>query len=279
MDAKEKRLLVAALATDDYRSCLKAIFALSARSGRPNYSALTRKAGFSSRGFIADVVEGRRRLTPHSFPKMLKAVGSSGLLRQYLTRLVQLEEPELNHDALTFEQLQIKLKELRAKIQAKLALVEKVNVASELFRSQQILLVYASLGSSEPGTAVDEVSTRSGLLPTICESILEHLIRQGVVVSAAGRFRTTESTLLFEGLGDDHGFKASYLETLTELKRKASTRFNAQDQLFFQCFFSVNQHQLPELKRRMRDLAGEFVEENKAEGGDAVGRLLIGLYS
>ena len=280
MEAREAQTIQAALEAEDYRSFLRILFLATAKNGKINYSALSRRAGFSSRGFIPDVLEGRRRLTGNSFPKMLRLVSGPSAVKGAFTCLVQLEEPELNPDQTSEAELRLRLKDLRAKLKARLQATESSGpvFARTLFKSHHILAVYAALGDREPGMTIEEVARRSSVNLMICGQVVEHLLKQNVVRENNGLFVAANPHLIFEGLGEEHGFKASYLESVAELRRKASDRFNAHDQLFCQSFFSVDRKRLPELKKRLRELVHEFVE-TEADDGDAVARILVGLWS
>jgi hypothetical protein len=280
METRESQTIQAAIEAQDYRGFLRGVFLASSKNGKPNYSALSRRAGFSSRGFIPDVLEGRRRLTGNSFPKMLRLVGGPSAVRGAFTCLVQLEEPELNPDQVSERDLRLRLNDMRGKLRARLQATgsSEPGFAKSLFKSHHILAVYAALGDREPGMSVEEVARRSSVNLMICGQVVEHLHKQGVIREKNGLFVAANPHLIFEGLGEDHGFKASYLESVNELRRKASERFNAHDQLFCQSFFSVDRKRLPELKKRLREVVHEFVEA-EADDGDAVARVLVGLWS
>src|SRR5262245_16374422 len=77
----------------DYRGFLKAVIAARAgQSGRVNYSALSRRAGFSSRGYLKEVLDGKKRVVPGSLPKFVKLFRLNRNLTTLFTILVALEE-------------------------------------------------------------------------------------------------------------------------------------------------------------------------------------------
>jgi uncharacterized protein (TIGR02147 family) len=280
MENKTRLLIQATFEAEDYRTFLSQVFEASTKSGKKfNFAAFSRKAGFSSRGFIKEVLDGRKRLTSLSFPKVLKALALPLSLRQFFTYLVILEEPELNHDKLTQVQISHRLSEIREKLKAQLEQTENEGSAAQaLFKSYHILEVYSVLGNRQQGIDLSEVQRRTGLELEICQRVLRQLVEQKVITVKAGRYKSLNPLYIFEGFGANEGFKNLYLETLGLMKRKANTHFKSHDQLFYQSFFSVSRQHIPELKRRLREVVTEFVEASENDDGDCVSKLMVGLF-
>ena len=278
---REEKFLTAALESVDYRTFMVKAFAAGIREGAKfNFAALSRKAGFSSRGFISEIIDGRRRLTAASYPKILKALALPKGLKTYFELLVAREEEELNPKGFERKEIDARLEQQRAQFRSRLAAQEEtLKAADVLSRGRHMLDCFAALGSPETGATLEEVVSKTGLAADTCARVLAHFAQQTVAVERGGRYYSSNPHLIFSGLGDRHGAKSCYLETLGELKRKADADFKARDRAFIQSVFSVDRHKLPELKARLSEVIDEFVQESVNDDGDCVSKLLVGLYS
>lgn len=266
------------LKTKDYRSFLSEVFSLAEKNDpRFSYAAFSRKAGFTSRGFVKEVVTGRKRMTAYAFPRFVKALGLPTQVKTYFNYLVALEEDELNSDGLTADQIQIRLQQLRAKFKMHLESLNS-DSAKSLFKSHQVLEVVSVLGNQQLGLSFDQIARRTRLNPQICAEVLKRLLLDDIAVEKNGRYFSKNPHFVFQGLGKNQGFKEVFLETLMNLRRKVTTSFDSREDLFFQSYFSVEKQRMPELKKRMRDLLQEFVQENENDDGDSVAKLTVGLF-
>lgn len=279
--SREHKLVRAALDSRDYRGFLaNALVASSKEGDKPNIAALSRKAGFSSRSFIGDVIDGRRRLSARSYPKLARALALPIRLKSYFHLLVIRDERELNFENLRPDQIEAKILDVRAKLNSQLAKEESEReAATVLFKGRDLLDCYAALGPSGRGAAVTEVSKKTGLPADACTHALRFLVARGVVTENDGRFHATNSLFFVKDLGEDKGLKSCYLQSLDELKRKANIGFNSKDNAFFQFIYSLDRSRLPELKQRLWELLQEFVETSENSEGDGIGKLVIGLYA
>lgn len=278
---REERLLRAALEAKDYRSFIATTISLTTKEGaKPNIAAVSRKAGFSSRSFIGDVIDGRRRLSSASLPKIAKALNLPTRLKTYFHLLVIREEEKLNIDRLKTEQIESKLADLRSRFKSQLqtsAIEEKaVNV---MFKGRDMLDCYAALGSPEKGASLEEISRRTGIPLEVGGRLLQHFLARGIATEKDGRYFSGNAFLFFKDIGGNEGAKSCYLQTMDELKRKANASFHAKDRAFFQFVFSVDQSRMPELKQKLWELMQEFVESNESTDGNTISKLLLGFYT
>ncbi len=281
MDNRTQKLIRAVLESQDYRDFLSKLFIASSKEAKKfNYAAFSRKAGFTSRSFVREVVDGRKRLTSFSFPKFLKALSLPVPLRNYFTYLVWLEESELNHDKLSSEQIHQKIEEIRQRLSQSLLAAENSNsISTALFKSYQVLEVYSALASRGPGTELSEVESTTGYETRVCLQVLRYLVSQKVVLEQAGKFKALNPHAVYSSVGTEDGIKTVFLDSLSVLKRKATSRWKGEDQLYSQSFFSVPRKRLPELRKRLRDVLHEFIETYETDEGDCIGKLLVGFYS
>lgn len=282
MEARVQKLIQAGLDSTNYRQFLgRAFEALAKEEQKFNFSAFSRKAGFSSRGFIKEVLVGEKRLTALSYPKVLKAMSLPSTLKAFFTLLVIREESELNHEKLNPTQIEDRIRDLKEKMLQQLQQTSNAGfIASALFKSYQVLEVYSALSNRVTGTHPHEVQRRTGYEKEICLKILDYLVLHKVAAKRlTGNYQALNPHAVFSSVGGNDGIKIVYLDSLNALRRKASVRFNGSDQLFSQSFFSVRKDRLPEMRKRLRELLQEFVETNELDEGDCIAKLIVGLYS
>ena len=277
MDARTHKMYEAAVGAACYREFLKGTFgaiAETSRAGKFNYAAFARKAGFTSRGFAQEVLSGRKRLTTQSYPKFVKALALPVMLKPYFSLLVAKEEPELNGDGLTETQIEENLKKLKERIKAELKLANREGtVAQVMFRHNHLLSIYSVLAK---GATLEEISRRTSIHPATVERVLEHLVVQQVVEERSGRYHSVNPLLVFKGLPGDHPVRSTFLDTVEEMKKRATSQF--EQHLFLHAYFSVDRARLPELKKRLWDLMTEFVDQNGNDDGDGVAKMVLSLF-
>ncbi len=278
---KEERLVRAALEAKDYRGFIAgAILATAKPGGKPNIAAISRKAGFSSRSFIGDVIDGRRRLSPASYPKLVKALGLPVKVKNYFHLLVAQEEKELNHEGLKQDQIEAKLQELRHRLGSVLENKIKEDKARDVIcKGRDMLDCYAALGDPEIGATAEEIAKKTDLPLSTVEVVLRNFVAREVVTQRDGRYASSNAMLFFKDLGANEGAKACFLQSIDEMKRKANAGFTQRDRAFYQFVFSVDSARMPELKQRLWELLQEFMETHENTKGDKVAKLILGLYN
>jgi uncharacterized protein (TIGR02147 family) len=241
-----------------------------------NMAALSRKAGFSSRSFIGDVIEGRRRLSPSSYPKLARALSLHARLRSYFHLLVVRDEPDLNFEQLDRLSIELRLKELRARLKNDLeTALNKNKKAEALLKARDMMDCYAALGN---GATIEEVASRTGLSLNYVKFVLEHFLSNSTARFENGKYVVDNAVVFFNDLGSSQNAKACYLQTINELKRKADSGFHNVDRAFSQFVFTVDSSKMPELKKKLWELMKEFTESSEVHDGDRIAKLAIGFY-
>lgn len=273
---RDGRLIQAALGSNDYRSFIVNVATTQARNGKMNMAALSRKAGFSSRSFIGDVIEGRRRLSPSSYPKLARALSLSARLRSYFHLLAVRDEPDLNFEQLDQHSIEFRLKELRLRLQNDLdSALNKNKKAETLLKARDMMDCYAALGN---GATIEEVASRTGLSINYVKFVLEHFLSNATAKLVNGKYIVDNPVVLFNDLGESQNAKSCYLQTVNELKRKADSGFHNVDRAFSQFVFTVDSSKMPELKKKLWETMREFMESSEVSDGDRVAKLAVGFY-
>ena len=276
---RDGRLIQAALASSDYRSFIANIATAQSRNGKMNMAALSRKAGFSSRSFIGDVIEGRRRLSPSSYPKLSRALSLSARLRSYFHLLAVRDEPDLNFEQLDQLTIDLRLKELRLRLETDLDSAlnknKKVDAFLKALKARDMIDCYAALGN---GATLEEVASRTGLSINYVKFVLDHFLSNATAKLENGKYFVDNPVVLFNDLGESQNVKSCYLQTINELKRKADSGFHNPDRAFSQFVFTVDSSKMPELKKKLWELMREFMESSEVSDGDRVAKLAVGFY-
>jgi uncharacterized protein (TIGR02147 family) len=254
----------------------------SDRGKKANFSLLTRKAGFTSRSYIKEVLEGKKNITQASLPKFIRAFDLKGSEARFFECLVALDNPEIDIGLKNpqdvhreFERVNEKLK--RRSLQPSES-VQKNLSSPWAFKIRHVGEVYAALGTLEDGASLDEIQRRTELSPGKCQHVLNFLIENKAIVSKGNRFFVNNLALDIFGLGKDSHFRAQYLEAVSHLHKKGFENFDSREQFFFHSNFSVSRSQMPKLKEKLKELILEFIDESQADSGDKIAKLTLGFY-
>jgi uncharacterized protein (TIGR02147 family) len=267
------------LSVSNYRQFLAKIFSyLKTRSSGFSYGSFAQKAGFSSRNYLRDIMNGDKRMTVAAFPKICRGLKISGEWKKYLALLSAIDEQEMNPENWSKDKILQKLEKSKGRIQKKVITgPEPKNL--KFFESSNWLPIYAALGSVERGSSLHEIEKRTGISRATCQQVLEELYAHNVIRWDKSTDRFFPSTLhyVFNEMGKDKFFKRSFLRTSKRVSEAAERTFENDDRLFFSSVFSVDRAKLPEFKIQLRELLLSFVDSVEDDQGTTVAELAVGL--
>lgn len=267
------------VASNTYRDFLKKAFLeLKKQNPRFNYAFFARKAGFSSRSHPKDVAEGYRRMTPAAFAKFSKALGLQGDSKNCFSYLVGLEEPDFQPEIYSKKEILEKLSKVKNRLRARLEM-QKGSQISDLYKITHWQEVYAALGTPENGASLGDVTMRTGLSISTCQTSLQrmceiHLVRLN---SELNRYYPKNLHIAFDKLGQDQFFKSGYLDMATALQKDARDNFEKQDRLFFSSAFSIKKTDLPKARKALREVLLQYVADLEDDEGDKIARLVVAI--
>jgi uncharacterized protein (TIGR02147 family) len=265
--------------TESYREFLsRSLHSVEGR--KANLAAFSRKAGFASRGFMVDLLQGRKRLTARSLPKVTLALGLKGPLKNYFETLVALEEEDLRKKGESDQALKARLVKLRLRLEQGgiKASSKALENSQDLFLSHHVFPIYAALGSLEKGASLEDILLRTGLPQRVVTSQLEILQKNDCVSMQDGVYRASELFLMSEKLGINAAFRAAFKHSTLEMGDRFEKERNSKEVLFYHGAFSTSRARLPELKEKLIALLNDFVEVEQVENGDKVQKLTLGFY-
>ncbi len=263
-----------------YREFLEAYLSLKGIA----VAQFSRRAGFASRGYPAEILKGRRKLSAKALPRFLNALQLPTQWKLYFQYLVALEEPGVLATALTDAQLRDKLERLRKRLSTgpvRAQAAKEKDAADRIFGVRGFLRLYAALGEPGTGATLAQVAARTRFDRRRTEKDLGTLIELGLIRrdGESGRFHPASTHLSLVGMGGSDVFRSYFLETVERIRSRATARFGSERELFLVSSFTVNAKDLPAIKQELREVVLKYVDERIESEGDTAVDLAVGLVS
>lgn len=270
-DRRRTHLARALVEARSYRDFLQAAFNLNNAPRRnQSYALFAKRAGFASKGFLGDVIHGRKRITARSLPKFIRGLSLSGDETQLFTLLVQQTETDLCD--VEPARLEKDLSRLRSKVLARLEAFAQ-DPRQRFYRIRDWPLVYAALGDQTTGATVADVMNRTGITSAErCSRILDSMHKVGVVEEIPERraFVLRNPHLVFQEGDERSAIREFFLATNEKACQAASANFSEQSSLYFASAVSVRRDDLPRMKAELRELLVRYIDRNEQSDGDVV---------
>jgi uncharacterized protein (TIGR02147 family) len=266
--------------SDTYRNFIKkAVLIKSTKPAKYSYSDLARFAGFSSRSFPRDVVLGKKRITLVSINKFITGLGLTGDLAQYFIYLVEIEHEDCRSKKKLTIQIEKCIINLRQRLIRQTPTSNKAKAKqAECFKNFNIPQVYAALGNIATGATFAEIAQRTNFDTRTIKTALKDLEVLDIVKQTNGRYTTLENHLDLTGLGTSLITKDFYLGLLDRARDSANKNFNAENELHFFSTFSVNKDQLPDLKKELKTILLNYVDQQESTDGKKIVILVCSLF-
>ncbi len=254
-----------------YREFLRLYFDHTRRS----YAEVARRAGFSSRSYPRDVTEGRRRLTLRALPSLVRGLQLDSRLVEFFQLLYFQEFPDecpptsaRRSPTETEKRLRTRLD--RARIRARNGKIRKeipaeVLVAPEEIREETtryLFEILASLGETQTGATLEEISRITGLTKTTLTPILEFAQRSDLVrfETQTNRYLPSSGHLNLTGMPKNELIRAIYMQALQRTRTAAEKAYTSEEALFYVSALSVAKKNLPALKRELREVLLKYMD-------------------
>lgn len=280
MAARKKDLFAAALEANDYRSFLRLAMERRHSHREMTLSELAQKAGFSSKGFISDLLAGRKRLTAKALPKLIAGLGLSKRLGSYFELLAMLEEPELRSPGVSEEEIRLRLERLRRAFRDREenSSTPRMAKAKEGIYRHAVYKTYAALGSAEKGASIGEARSRSGLNEANLREALDLLLSLQLIREENGRFYAELGNIEAFGLGETSRFQEVMATATAALAQKIQKLHQRPEDFFFYASFALDPEREAQLKLKLQELLSSFVDEHQNEDGALVKSLIVGFF-
>ena len=266
-----------AIRAPDYRQFLGLFFNQSNTSPKKmTFQQFSQKAGFSSKSFVADIIAGRKRITPLSIEKVTQGLSLNKTWTEYFKALVAKDEPLFWTDRKTSKDYLKILEQLRNRIGKKGLTLDATNKCS-LLENSNFPTIYASLGHPETGASLSEIALRAKVPKEEILSLLEKLLQRGWVVHnpSLQRYYPQAEFIDFVQMGADENFISDYLRSIQKVKSRFPKLSHQQSCTFMTQTFTIEKSKLPELNHRLKEVLLEFCNHAENTEGDTVAELLI----
>ena len=265
------------LSSDDYRKFLR-ILIEDSNVNRGEQAKLSRKAGFSSRSYLSEILAGKKGLSRDSASRLKSALQLPRFWGSYFDCLVWLEHPELSPKNVHPENIKSKLAQLRTDIgnTTNNDLLEKK--VGQFLQKPQVFQIYAALGTAACGAVISDVVQRTNLSQPLIEKTLRLMIESGVVIKKGRRYFAEVSKA--DALNFKNKAELSELIRLitTDLNKKREVIANSATSLTVYSAFSVHSSKRLALKERLQEAVFEVMDEFQDDSGDHVEQIFLNLF-
>ena len=235
-----------------------------------NVSRLGKIAGFKSRGFLVDVLKGRKRMGPESVLAVSQGLRLPKQLQDFLLSISQVERSGTTKE-------NIKLQEQKQR----LINTAKKNAADneqKIFENPDFIQLYVALGRSDTGSSIASIAERTGFSEAKCREILNQLSAINLVELKHGTYHALKREIDLDGLGQNASFKSIFMQALKSATAQAAQKFEDPTSLFFHSSWSVRKEDMEELRARLRETLVEFVQTTSDQDGSRITKLTVSLF-
>jgi uncharacterized protein (TIGR02147 family) len=264
------------LKAPDYRGFLLVLYATNKKHSREfSFAYLAKRCRFSSKSFLKDVIDGKKRLSLESTNKVIEGLALPSLWGKYFLLMVADQERFSLTGKINIPKDLTRIKEKLEKRKTD----EIDDSGSKLFQHLQSWpYVYAALGSQKAGSSLAEIKERTRLNTIEIEETLRHLINEKMVVQDHRRFYAKSHTAFFENLGKSEFFKKFYQKTLERLHQQAQRNFQSEKSLFYNMCLSVDPEKMAAFRMELADLLDKYTSDVEDPQGARIASLVCGLY-
>lgn len=271
----QEKLVSILIKSADYRSFLLDAFHYM-KSVKTGYSLtlLARKIGCKSKSYPNDVMNGRRSLSSGYAPGFASAFGLKGDSKKLFLKLVEFEKTADK------EELTKEIEHLKYRIKNQRDL--KNRKPTELFETGEWIDIYASLGSIENGSTIEDIQNRTNLSTAVILKTLKHMQEKRMIKYdlKADRYFAGNLHYFFEDVSYDSFFQKRILDLLQRAESAASSYVGGHipKKDFFHCStFSVLEKDVPRIKAELKDVLNKFAQDAEFSDGDKIAHVIAGL--
>lgn len=261
----------------DYREFLKTYLYVRSIS----LSDLARASGYG-RGFPGDVISGKRRVSGRSclaFERGMEHLPAKG--KKLFRMLVARDEPDV------FPELP------KEKVEKTIAQLRRVTWSGarrktghedsvcEIFRSPDSALIYAAAGSPDCGATLQDLMSRTGLSEARIKTILQKMIRAGVIdFDEEERIYTPKDLHLFIQTSQqkDEMLLLLFTQACKLAESRISSAIDSDQEFFFTSKICVTKRDLPALKEQLREIVLQFVDDAICPNGEEMVSFVTALH-
>lgn len=254
------------------------VSALEERHGRGVKSNISRKAGFSSRSYLTEIVAGKKGFSRDSLSRLKGALPLDKSWLRLFEYLAWLEDPKLRPPTLSVGELRQEIKNLRITLERQMSQKPGYKVAEPNIRRPQVFQVYAALGDEKTGATLDEIEKRTGLRHhSICVA-LRQLVVSGAVLQNGDRYFAVAMKADALGVKEPEVLADLIHIICTDLQKRRVHIAKVPTNLTIYSAFSVRREQIPLLKDRLEAAIFEVLDEFQVDAGNQVQQVFLSMH-
>jgi hypothetical protein len=250
-------------------------------SPRGRKAQLCRKAGFSSRSYLSEIIAGKKGLSRDSFQRIKGALGSSSLWVNFFECLVWKSELSLRPKHFSHETNENKLNLLRSsllQVSLQSHSTQDSKGAIRCVGQPQLFQVYAALGSENKGANMQEIIGRTRLNALTVEKYLRRLLMMEVIYENNGRYYAPvnkSDALTIKNPQTISNLMGQVCKKIYQDRDRIARESNS---MVVYSAFSVSRQQMEIIKERLSSVIFEVLDEFQDDDGDGVQQLFISVF-
>lgn len=230
-----------------------------------NISRLSQMCGYKSRSYLREILIKKKNLNLKIANNLIESLQLDKVEAQYFLSLCMKDYKSFQLGPQISKHMKLKSN----------ALYSKFSNSFDLgFENYFAPMVFAALGNTNKGVSLGTIQKRTNLEFDTISKTLNKLTEIGLVSSRGRLFFPQLDHAKSKGLGSKSFFKNYFLRSLEEAHKKARQEMDSNQDLFFSSHLLIKTEKVAELKKALRELLFEFVDENLEPEGDQVKNLV-----
>ncbi|WP_413612977.1 hypothetical protein [Bdellovibrio sp. HCB-110] len=264
------------LEMQDARAFLKRALEVRYRKkGKINLADFSRRAGFSSRSFLSEYLAGKKGLSRESVGQLKTALKLPKPYLDLFSLLVGKDQPELLARRLSVEDIEKQMGSIKVSVARQTEAMSQIKDPSRLISKPTLFRVFAALGTEEEGASLSEIATRASMSPENVIESLQFLMNEGAITTQNGRYYVRSHQIDFLKMSDSSSL-ADLTRTLCSQIRADANEIAADSKNYiFYTAFSLQSHQLPEFKEKLREAIFGVLDQYQDDKGDSVHEVFL----
>lgn len=242
---------------------------------RFNHAELSRKAKYSSRGYLHEILKRKKSTSKVVALRLAEALKLTGSDRQLF---LLLSKKEYDTKEMEISEIEKNISELKDKLNKQTQITVSKNSISQIFSGYHVFTLYAALGSSKSGSSLKDLIGKTNLSSEIIQEILNKLISVECLKKENDKYFLMNNTLDFSDLGSHVGFRESFVWALEEIKQRANKMESLPQDLYFHTAIPIPKGSQAVLRTRLRELIMEFADSSDQGVGDDIVHINLALY-
>ncbi|GEM_PF-1403840 len=259
------------LEMQDARAFLKRALEVRYRKkGKINLADFSRRAGFSSRSFLSEYLAGKKGLSRESVSQLKSALKLPKPYLDLFSLLVGKDQPELLAKRLSPEDIDKQVGWIKTSVARQNEAMSQIKDPARLTSKPTLFRVYAALGTEDEGASLHEISMRTNMAPESLTDALQFLLNEGAITTQNGRYYVRANQIDFLKLSDVAGLADLTRSVCSQIRSDAmEIAVDSKNNIFYTAF-SMQAHQLPELKEKLREAIFAVLDQFQDDKGDCV---------